>query len=128
MSTTQPPDHLTGSAYHTPDMNWQEMRGFPGGVEVKILRMDFLSGSKTMLVKVPAAGQIYPHRHDSDVQHFLIAGEYTTGGQVFKAGTYRLIPKDTDIPAMDSTKGVTFLLISDPVSSPTNPHSETEPP
>jgi hypothetical protein len=115
MSATQPPNNLTGSAYRTAEMSWQEMRGFPSGVEVKILRMDFHLGAKTMLVKVPAGGQIMSHRHDSVVQHFVVEGGYETGGQIFNAGTYRLIPKDTDIPAMDSKNGVTFLLISDPL-------------
>jgi anti-sigma factor ChrR (cupin superfamily) len=115
MSTTPPSNTWTGSAYRTADMSWQEMRGFPSGVEVKILRMDFRSGAKTMLVKMPAGGQILAHHHDSAVQHFIVEGGYETAGQVFNTGTYRLIPKDTDIPEIDSKNGVTFLLISDPL-------------
>jgi hypothetical protein len=79
--------------------------------------MDFRSGAKTILVKMPAGGQILPHRHDSMIQHFVVEGGYETAGQVFNAGTYRLIPKDTDIPEIDSKNGVTFLLISDPLSN-----------
>lgn len=119
VSNPHPPNNLTGSAYHTADMNWQEMRGFPSGVEVKILRMDFRSGAKTILVKMPAGGQILPHRHETVVQHFIVAGGYETAGQIFNAGTYRLIPPQTDIPEIDSKTGVTFLLISDPVCEAT---------
>jgi|GEM_PF-1817739 len=114
MSTTQPQNHLTGSAYRTAEMSWQEMRGFPSGVEVKILRMDFRSGAKTILVKMPAGGQILAHRHESAIQHFIVDGAYETGGQSFTGGTYRLILKDSDIAEIDSKNGATFLLISDP--------------
>ncbi len=115
MSNPHPQNNLTGSAYRTADMSWQEMRGFPSGVEVKVLRMDFRSGAKTMLVKIPADGQILPHRHDSAIQHLIVVGGYESAGQSFQAGTYRFIPPDTDIPAIDSKEGVTFLLISDPI-------------
>jgi anti-sigma factor ChrR (cupin superfamily) len=114
VNNPHPPNNLTGSAYRTAEMSWQEMRGFPSGVEVKILRMDFRSGAKTILVKIPTGGQIHPHRHDSVIQHFIVEGGYETAGQSFQAGTYRLIPQDTDIPAIDAKNGVTFLLVSDP--------------
>jgi len=114
MSNTDPSKTLTGSAYRTAEMSWQEMRGFPSGVEVKILRMDFRSGAKTILVKMPPGGQILSHRHETVVQHFIVEGGYETAGQVFNTGTYRLIPQDTDIPSIDAKNGVTFLLVSDP--------------
>lgn len=107
--------HIQGCAFQTGDMNWQEMRGMPAGVEVKILRMDVRSGSKTMLVKLPPGGQIFAHRHDVVIQHYVVEGEYVTKGQRFGVGTYRMIPQGSDVPTIDSAQGVTFLLVSDPV-------------
>jgi anti-sigma factor ChrR (cupin superfamily) len=114
MNTTPSPHKLTGSAYRTAEMRWQEMRGFPSGVEVKILRMDFRSGAKTILVKMPPGGQILSHRHETVVQHFIVEGGYETARHAFNTGTYRLIPQDTNIPDIDAKNSVTFLLVSDP--------------
>ena len=105
---------VEGSAYHTPGLNWQELRGFPGTAKVKVLRYDVRSGAKTMLVQVPAGGQIFPHTHNTVVQHYVLEGEYETAGHTFKAGSYRLMPKDSPLPAMATKHGVTFLLMSDP--------------
>ena len=99
---------------YTPDLNWEDLRGFPGTAQAKMLRDEPPVGARTMLVRLPAGGQIVPHMHLAAVQHYVLEGEYETQGKTFAAGTYRLLPKNADVAPISTKGGVTVLMIYDP--------------
>lgn len=47
-------------------------------------------------------------------QHIVLKGEYESEGKVFKAGTYRLIPKHETHGPFKSSQGAVILVIWDP--------------
>lgn len=102
--------------HHTAEMKWEKLQEFPGPADVKIVREDSSLGAKTMLVRIPAGGRITPHSHRGIVQHFVLEGEYETGGQLYKGGSYRMMPEHCDVSPITTKDGVTILMIYDPVS------------
>jgi hypothetical protein len=100
---------------YTPEMPWEPVSFFPGNAEVKILRAEAEGGARTLLVRLPPGGEISPHSHLGVVQHYVLEGEYETEGEMFGAGTYRLLPKHSDIRAISTEKGAVILMIYDPV-------------
>jgi len=100
----------------TSQMQWDELRGFPGTAEVKDLREESQCGAKTMLVRLPAGGHVVPHTHPGAVQHYILEGEYESEGRTFRAGAYRLLPEHADVPPISSEHGATLLIIYDPVT------------
>ena len=102
--------------HHTAYMGWGELREFPGPADVKILREETECGAKTMLVRVPPSGTITPHGHRGVVQHYVLEGDYETKGLIYCAGAYRMMPEHYDVSPITTEKGVTILMIYDPIS------------
>jgi hypothetical protein len=100
---------------YTPEMAWEPSPLFPGYAEVKILRSEAEGGARTLLVRLPPGGKIVPHSHLAAVQHYVLDGEYETEGKIFRAGAYRLLPKDADVGTIYTQKGAMILMIYDPV-------------
>jgi anti-sigma factor ChrR (cupin superfamily) len=100
---------------YTPNVDWQELQEFPGTAEVKTLRDVPDGGARTMLVRLPPGGQIVPHSHLGVVQHYVVEGEYETQGQTCPTGAYRLIPEEAEVAPILTQRGVTILMIYDPV-------------
>jgi anti-sigma factor ChrR (cupin superfamily) len=100
---------------YTANIDWRELREFPGTAEVKILRDVSDGGARTMLVRLPPGGQIVPHSHLGVVQHYVIEGEYATRGQSCPAGTHRRLAKQAEVDPISTQDGVTILMIYDPV-------------
>lgn len=110
---------MTETTYCTPEMSWQQSAEFPGSVEVKTLRDERPQCmTKTLLVHLSAGSEIIPHSHLAPVQHFVLEGEYETGGKVYQAGTYRLLPVHATIETISTKTGATVLMIYDPVQVP----------
>ncbi len=100
----------------TAEVDWQELTGFPGKGDVKILRDEGGSSARTLIVRIPPGGQIIPHAHQAAVQHFLLEGEYESEGVVYAAGTYRLLPGHANVAPVSTQKGATILFVYDPVT------------
>jgi quercetin dioxygenase-like cupin family protein len=103
--------------YHTPDMKWKPAPEFLGDVEVKVLREDEERGARTILVHLPPGSRLVPHAHLGTVQHFVLEGEYRSNGNVYKADTYRFLPRHDDVSEITTEPGATILMIYDPVSN-----------
>ncbi|WP_454062054.1 cupin domain-containing protein [Candidatus Nitrospira salsa] len=101
--------------HDTQNMNWQELREFPGPAEVKVLREEKDLGAKTMLLRVPPQGKIIPHSHRGVVQHYVLDGHYETEGKSFGPGSFRLMPEHAEVAPITTEKGVTILMIYDAV-------------
>ena len=54
------------------------------------------------------------HSHTTMEQHIVLKGEYESEGKVYKAGTYRLIPKHKTHGPFKSSQGAVILVIWDP--------------
>lgn len=102
--------------HHTAEMKWEKLQEFPGPADVKIVREDPSLGAKTMLVRIPADGQIAPHSHQGIVQHFVLEGQYEADGQLYETGSYRMMPVRCNVSPISTKGGVTILMIYDPVS------------
>jgi quercetin dioxygenase-like cupin family protein len=94
-------------------MIWQELREFPGKGEVTVLREADKGGAKTIIVRLPAGGQIVPHSHVGAVQHYVLQGECETQGKILGQGAYRFMPKHADVSPIFTRNGVTILMIYD---------------
>ncbi|HEY7320380.1 MAG TPA: cupin domain-containing protein [Candidatus Binatia bacterium] len=100
--------------FYTPEMTWEPLALFPGDAEAKILRLEAAGGARTLLVRLQPGCKIVPHSHLAAVQHYVLEGEYETEGEIFRAGTYRLLPKDVDVGTISTQTGTTILMIYDP--------------
>ncbi len=106
--------------HHTLYTGWRELKEFPGKGEVKVLREESNRGAKTMVVRLPPEGEIFPHNHLGVVQHFVIEGQYETQGKTFEIGSYHLFPKNAEVEKISTKNGVTIMMIYDPIESETN--------
>jgi hypothetical protein len=100
---------------YTQEKTWEPLSFVPGDAEVKILRSDPERGARTLLVRLLPGGEISAHGYLGVVQHYVVEGEYETGGETFGAGTYRLLPKHARVGTISSQEGAVILMIYDPV-------------
>jgi len=98
------------------EMLWETLREFPGKGEVTVLRDEGKGKAKTIIVRLPAGGQIIPHSHVAPVQHYVLEGEYETQGKTLGRGAYRFLPKHADVSTIFTKDGVTILMIYDAAS------------
>lgn len=103
------------SIQFTPSLPWQHFDSFPGRLEVKVLRDDTGGGGRTLLVRIPAGGEIPAHSHLGVVQYYLIEGDCEKDGQDYPAVTYGMLPVHADVSPIRSRDGAVLLLIYDPV-------------
>jgi quercetin dioxygenase-like cupin family protein len=99
------------------EMLWQDLRDFPGKGEMTVLRDEGKSGAKSIIVRLPAGGQIVPHSHVGAVQHYVLEGECETQSKIMGKGAYRFLPKHADVSTIFTKEGVTILMIYDAVVS-----------
>lgn len=100
---------------HTAEIAWQELTGFPGEGQVKLLRDEDGGNARTLLIRIHPGGEITPHAHQAPVQHYVLDGEYESAGNIYSAGTYRLFPGHANVAAISTQNGATILFIYDPV-------------
>jgi len=106
---------MEAQTIQTVDMAWEATPRFPGTAEVKVLRREEESSATTLLVRLGVSGRLPPHSHIATVQHYVLEGEYETGGKTFGVDTYRLFRPHADMPEISTKKGATILMIYDPV-------------
>jgi len=100
---------------HTAEVAWEELTGFPGQGEVKVLRDGGGSSARTMIIRIHPGSEISPHAHQAAVQHYVLDGEYESEGSIYAAGTYRLLPGHANVAPISTQNGATILFIYDPV-------------
>ena len=96
------------------EMLWETLREFPGKGEVTVLRDEGKGKARTIIVRLPAGGQILPHSHVAPVQHYVLEGECETQEKTLGKGAYRLLPKHADVSPIFTKEGVTILMTYDP--------------
>jgi len=95
-------------------MKWTDAAGYPEGSKVKTLRKGSPGEGKTFLRKIKKGFKMEGHSHTTVEQHFVLEGEYESEGKIYRAGTYRLIPKHETHGPFTSSKGAVILVIWDP--------------
>jgi hypothetical protein len=110
---TQQEGKMNEIIHYPGEMVWRELREFPGRGEVIVLRDEGKGKARTIIVRLPAGGQIVPHSHTAPVQHYILEGECETQGKVLGQGAYRFLPKHGDVSSIFTKEGVTILMIYD---------------
>ena len=96
---------------NTNDIDWQEAEGYPPGAMEKVLHDGKDSAPKTCLLKIGPGWKMEAHAHVFTEMHYVIEGEYEGQNQVYPAGTFRLIPKETNHGPFRTQTGATILVI-----------------
>lgn len=107
---------MDATTVQTTELSWEELTSFPGKGQTKVLRDEGKSNAKTLLIRIQPGGEIVPHAHTAAVQHYILEGEYESEGKFYGEGTYRLLGGHANVAPISTQKGVTLLLIYDPVS------------
>ena len=98
---------------YLPEMEWRELTAFPGKGQIKMLRDEGPNRAKSMLIRLHAGGVITPHAHITTVQHYILEGEYESEGQIYGAGSYRLLLGHANVASISTENGCTLLMIYD---------------
>ena len=94
------------------DLNWEDAEGYTDGTKRKILRND--DKGKTMLLKLPPGFSMAPHTHITAEQHFVLKGEYMSGGVSYPAGSYQIFSSGDEHGPFESKDGALVLVVWDP--------------
>jgi len=92
------------------EMPWEEAPGYSSGALMKVLRRDEKGQPLTVLLKLGEGFEMEGHSHIEIEQHFVLEGEYQSGGRIYQAGSYRLIPSETSHGPFRSEKGAVILV------------------
>jgi len=95
-------------------MKWTDAPGYPEGSKIKILREGGPGGGKIFLRKIKRGFKMEGHSHATVEQHFVLQGQYESEGKIYRAGTYRLIPRHKTHGLFKSSTGAVILVIWDP--------------
>ena len=91
------------------DSGWSAAPEYPKGTQKKILHEE--EGVQTALIKLPAGFYMEPHSHIHAEQHFVLKGEYLSGGEVSPEGTYQSYKAHEEHGPFESKKGALVLVI-----------------
>ena len=91
------------------EMEWDKTDSYPQGTLRKILRNE--GGARLFLLKLPANFQMDAHTHAYNEQHFVLEGEYESGGKTYGPGSYHFIPTRTDHGPYTCRNGAVILVI-----------------
>ena len=94
------------------ELNWEIAKGYSVGTKRKVLRDDENKG-KTILLKLPEGFYMAPHSHITAEQHFVLEGEYQSGGESYPAGSYQIFSSGEEHGPFESKKGALILIMWD---------------
>jgi len=96
------------------ELNWETAPGYFEGTKRKVLRDDANKG-QTILLKLPEGFYMAPHAHIVAEQHFVLKGEYQSGGENYPAGSYQISLSGDEHGPFESKNGALILVIWDPI-------------
>ncbi len=94
----------------TTKLNWDEAMEYPKGTMEKLLTKGSDGHLKATLLKIPAGWTMHSHAHVVTELHYVLEGEYESGGSKYPEGTFRVIPAHTEHGPFSSEKGATILV------------------
>src|SRR5678815_5255174 len=89
------------------------------GTRVKLLSMDRLRNSATLLMKVDPGARYPAHHHSGGEDCYVISGEIIVAGQRLHAGDFHRAEPDSDHGVLASDTGAEVLLSLIHISEPT---------
>jgi len=95
------------------ELNWEIATGYSEGTKRKVLRDD--NKGQTILLKLPEGFYMAPHSHIIAEQHFVLEGEYQSGGESYPAGSYQIFLAGEEHGPFESKNGALILVIWDPI-------------
>ncbi|MEN8125436.1 MAG: cupin domain-containing protein [Bacteroidota bacterium] len=94
------------------DFDWEEAKNYPKGTKRKVLRDE--NNHKTTLLKLPKGFKMGAHSHITAEQHFVLKGQYSSGGINYPEGSYQLFSAGDEHGPFESENGALILIIWDP--------------
>lgn len=91
-------------------MHWEPAVGYPEGVEQKVLSTGEGVVPKTLLLRLPPGFRMENHSHRYVEQHFVLDGQYESGGHKHLRGTFRVIPSESQHGPFTSETGAVVLV------------------
>ncbi len=98
------------SSVRAEDTDWEET-GLPG-IKVRRLHVDTARQYVTMLVRMESGASYLPHRHHDAEECFVLEGELTVGGEVFRRGDYQRAEAGSVHGVQSTETGCTLLILS----------------
>jgi anti-sigma factor ChrR (cupin superfamily) len=86
-------------------------RGPVAGTRVKLLSLDRLRNSATILMRVDPGAKYPPHHHSGGEDCYVISGEIIVAGQRLRAGDFHRAEPDSDHGVLSSETGAEILLV-----------------
>lgn len=74
-------------------------------VEMKILQVDRIQRTQTILLRLQPGAKLPSHEHEGDEDNLMLEGECTWGDLTIRAGDYHAMPKGTRHGAITSSTG-----------------------
>ena len=96
------------------ELNWETAPGYFEGTKRKVLRDDDNNG-QTILLKLPEGFFMSPHSHITTEQHFVLEGEYQSGGENYPPGSYQIFSPGDEHGPFESKNGALILIIWDSI-------------
>jgi anti-sigma factor ChrR (cupin superfamily) len=89
----------------------ERIEGHPEGTRRKVLRRSEEGEPKAFVLELAPGFEMDEHGHVHVENHFVLEGEYESGGKTHAAGTYHWIPAHTTHGPFRSPKGARILVI-----------------
>ena len=98
------------SSVRAEDTDWEETGLL--GINVRRLHVDTARQYVTMLVRMEPGASYLPHRHHDAEECFVLEGELTVGGEVFRRGDYQRAEAGSVHGVQSTETGCTLLILS----------------
>jgi anti-sigma factor ChrR (cupin superfamily) len=93
------------------EIEWRVAEEYPEGTMQKMLHDGSDSAPRSVLLKIEPGWTMKEHAHVHTELHYVLEGEYESRGNVYPAGSFRVIPMHTNHGPFTTIKGATILVI-----------------
>jgi anti-sigma factor ChrR (cupin superfamily) len=93
------------------DLDWQPAVEYPDNAEEKVLSQGDTVAPRAILLRIPSGWNMNRHSHRYAELHYVLEGSYESQGDVYSAGTFRMIPREVEHGPFSSRNGATILVV-----------------
>ncbi len=101
---------MNAISLNTNDLAWRPAEGYSAGAEEKVLCVGSGMEPRTILLKIPPGWSMENHSHIYTELHYVLEGEYESKGEIYPAGTFRVIPKEMEHGPFTTRTGAIVLI------------------
>jgi quercetin dioxygenase-like cupin family protein len=102
---------MNAVSVNTNEIKWQRAQGYAGGTEEKILSVGGSVAPRVTILKFPPGWGMEAHSHRFTELHYVLEGQLESEGNIYPAGTFRIIPKHVAHGPFSSSTGAVVLVI-----------------